>query len=191
MQQRLESFLAEHKLSLVKKISKGYVSEVFLVKNSRGKKFALKIEKEKSPRKNMAEKEAKNLALANLAGIGPRLESFDAKTRTVLMEFVDGPTFAHWLFEKNPSKKALEKFIGALLLQAQKLDEIRLSHGQIAGLGKNILVRKNLPVIIDFEKASIVRRCRNKNQVESLLFRNPHSDIAKKVNGVLKNGYTF
>ncbi|MBI2598481.1 MAG: hypothetical protein HYW50_04765 [Candidatus Diapherotrites archaeon] len=182
----LDEFLKRSGLRVLKQISKGYSSIVFLAKNKEGKMFVLKVEKPKSPRKNMVQKEASNLALANSAKIGPRLFSFDEKARTILMEFVNGVTFAGWLFEKKPSKKQLKKFVKNLLLQAKKLDEIGLDHGQLAGKGANILVRNGLPVIIDFEKASQVRKCHNETQLRSFLFENPNGAVAKKVRKILQ-----
>lgn len=182
----VQDFLAKRKLVLAEKISKGYSSEVFLVKNLRGARFALKVEKENSSRKNLVQKEASNLKSANSVGIGPKLIGFDEHAGVVLMEFVDGTTFSEWLFEKNPSKKELKKFVEKLLQQGKLLDKTGLDHGQLAGSGKNILVRKCLPVIIDFEKASQTRKCHNKNQLQSFLFKNPNSEIAKKVVELLK-----
>ena len=179
----LSDFLKKEKMSLVKKIAKGFSSEVFLVK--KGKNFfALKIEKVKSRREEMAEREVKNLKKANSVNIGPLLYAFDLEKRIILMEFIKGKTFSEWLFglKKNKeNKRKLEKFIKALLVQAEKLDGIGLDHGQLAGRGANILVRKNLPVIIDFEKASDKRKCHNTKVLESFLFKNPHSAITKKV----------
>ncbi|HLD58490.1 MAG TPA: RIO1 family regulatory kinase/ATPase [archaeon] len=182
-----EKFLSGKKLFLVEKISKGWSSEIFLVKNQRGKKFALKIEKKTSPRIRMAEKEAENLRCANAQGIGPKLAGFDFEKRIVLMEFIEGIPFGKWFFQ-NPSKKQLQKCIDSLLEQAKKLDAAGLSHGQLAGKGANILVKKNsLPVIIDFEKASQCRKCNNRNQLEAFLFRNPNSAIAKKISEILNS----
>ncbi len=182
----VKSFLKKNSLKLVEKISRGYSSEVFLVKNLRGKKFALKVEKSDSPRRHLAQKEAANLLLANSKKIGPKLFRFGENAGVVLMEFVDGIPFSKWLFEKNPSKKVLKKFVAALLLQAKVLDKIGLDHGQLAGKGANILVRKNLPVIIDFEKASQVRKCHNETQLKSFLFENPNGAVAKKVAELLQ-----
>ncbi|MEW6295196.1 MAG: RIO1 family regulatory kinase/ATPase [Candidatus Diapherotrites archaeon] len=182
-----EDYLKEKGLHLIKKISKGHSSEVFLVEDSKKKKFALKIEKKTSTRYRMAEREAENLKLANSFSIGPKLIDFDLSKRIILMEFIEGKTFSEWLFKENPSRKTLKKFIGKLLLQARKLDGLGLDHGQLAGKGKNILVRKNLPVIIDFEKASRDRKCHNFNQLHSFLFRNPNSAITKKVKKISGN----
>ena len=182
---RLAAFLQEQKLSLIGKIAKGWSSEIFLVKKA-DKKLVVKIEKEKSPRKNMAEKETKNLCLANTLGIGPKLVASDFEKRIILMAFIQGELFSKWLFS-GPSKKQLQKCIDSLLKQAKKLDAAGLSHGQLAGKGANILVKKNcLPVIIDFEKASQCRRCNNYNQLQAFLFRNPNSAVAKKVKEILE-----
>ncbi len=186
---RIENFISKNSLRLLGKISKGYSSEIFLAENSKGQRLAMKVEKSKSPRRHMVQKEAAHLKIANEAGIGPKLVSFDLENKIILMEFIDGITFGKWLLEKNPSKKILNKFIDALFQQARKLDEIALDHGQLAGKGSNILVRKKgnsfEPVIIDFEKSSIVRKCKNARQLEGMLFYNKHSVIAEKIRGIL------
>ncbi|MDO8626907.1 MAG: hypothetical protein Q7K42_00445 [Candidatus Diapherotrites archaeon] len=191
-EENLQKFLEKNSLELVEKISKGFSSEIFLVIDSKGKNLALKIERDKSRRLNMALKEASNLEFANLHGIGPKLFSFDPKLDAILMEFVPGTTFENWL-NKKPAKEKLRKFLDELFVQAKKMDEIGLSHGQLQGRGKNLLVRfpGDTPVIIDFEKASISRRAKNANQLRAFLFRNKNSDIVKKVNGILGNDVEY
>lgn len=173
-------------LKVVRRIGKGFSSEIFLIEIG-GKNFALKKEKPKSPRIDMVKKEAENLLLANSFGIGPKLFGFDLQNRELLIEYIDGYTFNEWLFKHAPTKKQLEKFFKELFLQAKKLDSIGLDHGQLGGKGKNILVKKNgfSPVIIDFEKASQHRRCHNASQLESLVFKSRYSSITKKVKEIL------
>ncbi len=189
---RLRKFLRRRRLALVGngRIARGWSSEIFPAKNPKGRKFALKIEKEDSPRREMCKKEIANLKLANKYGIGPKLIDYDAKARIILMEFIEGKTFNKWLLDekKAPEKKQLLKVISGLLLQAKILDEIGLDHGQLAGKGANIIVRRNLrPVIIDFEKASQKRKCHNLNQLKSFLFMNPNSGIAKRVKEIIQS----
>jgi len=181
-------FLSRKNLKIAGKISKGYSSEVFLVQDRKGKKFALKVEKGKSPRRDFLRKETENLKAANSINVGPKLIDYDSESKAVLMEFIEGVTFEKYLFETNVSKKQLHKFISELLKQAKKMDEIGLDHGQLAGKGRNILVRKNRPVIIDFEKASQVRKPGNFSQLKSFLFLNPHSSISGKVKEILGEG---
>lgn len=178
---RLYAFLSKERLHAVKKLSKGYSSEVWLCADAGGKEFAVKIEKDKSPRLKMVERESENLKIANSVGVGPRLFSFDLSNRCIKMEFIEGKTLSQWIFECK-SKKKLRDMLDSLFSQAKALDKIGLSHGQLGGKGKNVLVaRSGKPVIIDFEKASCVRKAKNANQLRSMLFLNPNSALAKKV----------
>ena len=176
----LDTFISENNLHLVSKISKGWSSEIFLVKDAKGKKFILKVLREKSNRRHMSQKETEFLRLANSVGIGPRWIKTDFGKNTVMMEFVGGVAFNEWICSKV-SKKAMEKFIDLLFVQARALDKIGLDHGQLAGRGKNILVRKGKPVIIDFEKASRSRKVHNVNVLESFLFRSKNSAVVKVI----------
>lgn len=185
IEENLEKFLKQKKLKFVEKISKGYSSEVYLVENGKGERFALKIEKEKSPRDEMAEKEVSNLRLANSVGVGPKLVGWDFSKRIILMEYIEGKTFWEWLVEGEIGGGELHKFLDKLLEQAKRLDEIGLDHGQLAGRGANILVREGEPVIIDFEKASQKRKVHNVTQLEAMLYKNPHGVIREKVEEVL------
>ncbi len=182
----IQSFLSARNLSLVQKLSKGYSAEIFLVRNARGKKLALKVEKAKSPRIEMARKEAEFLRLANSTGIGPRLADFDLKQHCILMEFVDGTRFCDWV-EAVKSKRALESFLKELFIQLKKLDALGLDHGQLGGSAKNILVRKrnSKPVIVDFEKASVSRKTHNLSQFLGEFFYNKRSRIGKKMKKIL------
>src|SRR3989344_2467839 len=182
--QKVSDLLKKFDLKIIEKISKGYSSEIFLLKNSKGKKFALKLEKSKSTRKNMVFKESTNLGLANSVSIGPKLYAFDEENKFLVMEFIEGKRFSDWIKEKIP-KKILLKFLKNLFFQAKKLDKAGLDHGQLAGKGRNILVRKSLPIIIDFEKASQTRRVHNVSQIKSLVFFNKDGFLAQRINGIV------
>ncbi len=188
LEERIKQFLSKHKLKAVRKIAHGFAAEVHEVKNARGKRFALKIERDKSRRRDFVHKETEYLKKANSVQVGPALISSDYENKAILMEFIDGEPFYRWVLEKNPSKKKLKHCLQSLLMQAFRLDSIGLDHGQLAGKGKNILVTKSgEPVIIDFEKASLVRRVHNQTQLQSFLFQNPNSAIAQKIREILKS----
>ncbi len=186
MDRGLQDFLERRRLSLSQKLGRGHSSQIFLVWDRSGKKFVAKVERPDSTRFKMAEREAENLEKANSVGVGPKLVSFNLRNRIIFMEFIQGKTFAEWLFA-GPSKNQLKSFIRELQRQAKALDKLGLDHGQLAGKGKNILVRKGKPVIIDFEKASSKRKCHNLSTIEAFLFKNPHGVIAKKVREILFN----
>ncbi|MCR4335122.1 MAG: hypothetical protein NUV57_01140 [archaeon] len=184
----IENFLKKNNFKLVEQIAKGWTSFVYLVEDSKGKKLVAKSLREKVHRINMVERESENLKLANSVSVGPKLIEVDFENKVVLMEYVNGVSFNNWLFS-NPKKTELEKFLKELFEQAEKIDKIGLDHGQLAGKGRNIIVKKGLPIIIDFEKASIKRKVGNVNQLKAFLFLNPHSSIAKKVKDILESDY--
>ncbi len=177
---RLEAFSVRRKLKVKRLLAKGHSSRIFLVQGGE-KKFVAKVERSDSTRKHMLEREAFNLKLANSRHIGPRLVTYDFFYRILLMEYIKGETFREWIFSKKRKKKEVSLFVKELLRQGKKLDELGLDHGQLAGRGVNILVRKGKPVIIDFEKASTHRKCHNRAVLEAFLFKNKRSAIAKRV----------
>ena len=182
----LSPFCARNGLVLERPLARGWSATVHLVRHAKsGRLLALKCVREKSPRKDLCAREVTHLSLANTLGIGPLLYAYDPQEQIVLMEYVEGATLPLWL-DTNPSPVRLQNTLSLLMAQARALDGAGLSHGQLAGRGKNILVRKSgEPVIIDFEKASAKRRARNAFQLESLLFRNPRGALAQKVRGTL------
>jgi len=180
----LEEFLSENGLSGAKKISKGWSSDIFLAQDAKGRKCVLKVLHAKSNRRHMSQKETEFLRLANTIGVGPHWLKTDSSRNIVMMEFIDGVPFSEWIFGKI-SKTELKNFIDSLIEQARKLDEIGLDHGQLAGKGKNILVRGGMPVIIDFEKASRSRKVHNVKVLESFLFRSKDSGVVKRISELL------
>jgi putative serine/threonine protein kinase len=184
----------------IEKIAKGWSSYIWKIKNKKGKIFVLKEVREKSNRKNLAEREGKMLTFANSVDVGPKIFEINEKENYVIMEFIKGITFLDFVESKEfdlVSKKDLYEFILKLYSQCIKLDHIGLSHTQLQ-VGKNILVTKIkqngkikfFPTIIDFEKASIRTDGKTKNigQIESFLFYNPNGFVAKKIRKKFKLG---
>ncbi len=177
----------------IKKIAKGWSSYIWKIKcisgKNKGKIFVLKEVREKSNRRNLAEREGVMLAKANSVGVGPKLIETNFKKNFVVMEFVKGEKFLDFVLSKefdSTSKKVFCDFVKELYWQCMLLDKIGLTHSQLQ-VGKNILVKKQgeklLPIIIDFEKSSIRNDGKEKNvgQIESFLFYNPNGFVAKKV----------
>jgi putative serine/threonine protein kinase len=185
------------KIRKISLIGKGWSSYIWLAEAKTGAKkirCVVKEVREKSPRKNLAEREGKFLKLANSASVGPKIILADEKNNFVAMEFIKGKSLLNWILEsgeKNSqkiSKKQLYYFIKELYKQLLALDSVHLSHNQLQ-VGKNILVQKNgrnyFPAIIDFEKATLKEKTKNIGQIESFLFYNPNGAVAKKVREIL------
>jgi len=179
----------------VTQIAKGWSSFIFLAKDTKGNEVILKEVREKSPRKNLSEREGAMLARANELGVGPKLLEVNHKENFVAMEYIHGPKLLDWVmnenFESEVSQEELYFFVKELYRQCLALDLVGLSHNQLQ-VGKNILVTKKLyndgkerlvPVIIDFEKATMKTPSASKNvgQLLSFLFYNPNGAVAKKV----------
>lgn len=149
------------------------------------KDVALKVVHEKNRRPNSIEREAILLERLNVIGVGPILYAFDLENRLLVMEWVNGTSFREWVLDSKPSQKQLLFVINELLLQARVLDTEKIDHSQLAGRGQNILVRKAgksfEPVLIDFEKASTIRRCHNFSQLASFLYYSPTGVVACKL----------
>lgn len=178
-----KKWLASHGYTLNEFIARGMNAGVWLVSKN-GKKFAAKIAHRKSRRVRMSEKETLHLQMANACGVGPRLVESDVNENILIMEYVNGVTLAEWL-NKNNSKKLLKKVLVNVFAQAKKLDEGKLDHGQLGGKLHNILVDgKNRLYIIDFEKASYVRKPRNVNSLVHTLLSG-HTGFSVRVRDML------
>ena len=174
----------------IEKIAKGWSSFIWLIRDNAGKTLVLKGVREKSNRKNLAEREGKMLTLANSIGIGPKVKEVNFEKNFVVMEYVKGPKLLNFVMGEafdHASKKEIYLLLKELVRQCLALDEIGLRHTQLQ-VGKNILVTKTRvgykPTIIDFEKASIdpeKKRLRNFGQITSFLFLNPNGTVAKRV----------
>ncbi len=176
-------------------LSKGWSSYIWLIENTAGERFILKEVREKSPRKDLAEREGRMLSLANSVGVGPKVKEINFEENYVIMEYIQGKKLFDFVtdadFEKV-TKEELYNLIKEIYRQLFLLDKINLSHNQLP-VGKNILIKEVfdpkqrkrifIPVIIDFEKASIKENnnTRNLGQIESFLFFNPNGVVAKKV----------
>ncbi|HNV01136.1 MAG TPA: hypothetical protein PKK60_01770 [archaeon] len=181
------------KFKKIVQLSKGWSSYIWLIENEEEDKLVLKEVREKSPRKDLAEREGKMLQLANSINVGPKLSEINFEKNYVIMEHINGEKLFDFVLDKKfdtITKKELYELIKELYKQLLALDKINLSHNQLQ-VGKNILIqekilngeRKFFPVIIDFEKATLKENNKTKNigQIESFLFFNPHGVVAKKI----------
>ncbi|MGI6589825.1 MAG: hypothetical protein ACOX1V_04160 [Candidatus Iainarchaeum sp.] len=184
------------KYTKIKQIAKGWSSYIWLVKNKKGEEFVLKEVREKSPRKDLANREGKMLLLANSVGVGPKVKEINFEKNFVVMEYIKGEKFFDFIlskrFEGEITQTQIYELIKELFRQLYLLDTINLSHNQLQ-IGKNILVKqifdkekkviKYYPVIIDFEKATIKEKNCTKNlgQLFAMCFYNPNGIIAKRI----------
>jgi len=168
-------FVGKKEVSGLHILGKGWVGLVVLA-DWKHRQVALKIRRVDADRERM-EREAELLEIANSANVGPKL--FGVTGNFLLMEFVDGVLLPEWL-ETKMEKTPLRKVLCDVLEQCWRLDGIGLDHGELSNAPKHIIVnRKNVPVMVDFESASIRRKSSNVTSLFQFLFVG--SAVAKKM----------
>jgi putative serine/threonine protein kinase len=173
-------FEGPHMIETTPVLGKGNTSLVLKVK-TRGGICAAKVRRTDADRAGFDE-EARLLRVANAVGVGPKLISWGRFV--ILMEFIDGPYLSMWIRELTPKDaESLRAVICSLVLQARRLDEAGLDHGELVRLRRHIILRGGEPVIIDFESASIGRRVANVTTVLQSLFLN--SNASKTIGAVI------
>jgi putative serine/threonine protein kinase len=159
-------FVGEKEVSDLHIIGKGWVGLVVLA-NWKHRQVALKIRRVDADRERM-EREAKLLEVANSVNVGPKL--LGVTGNFLLMEFVDGVLLPEWS-EMKRKKAELREVLRDVLEQCWKLDRIGLDHGELSNAPKHIIVnKKNVPVIVDFESASLKRKSSNVTSLFQFLF---------------------
>jgi len=147
-----------------KLLAVGRSSWIFVVEEKHEKqKYTIKLEKEKSTRKSMVEKEAMFLEkLEKYKNLGQTLIDYNIKGRFLVWKYIEALPLNLWL--KTAKKTDIKLCIKKVLKTAQLLDSLNIDHGQLSGTGSNIIITTDkTPIIIDFEKASDKRKPHNYN----------------------------
>ena len=138
-------------------LGKGYVGIVVIAQRY-GQRLALKIRRVDADRSDMLH-EAKMLAVANSAGVGPTF--VDASKNFLLMQLIEGDLLPAWL-KANTDKALVRQALSETLEQCWQLDMISLDHGELSKAPKHVIVDHCLqPWIVDFETSSDKRKPAN------------------------------
>lgn len=161
-------------------LAKGTSFVVLLLTLPDGQKRVVKIEKDDISASGAASKEARFLEIANKYGVGPRLYHYDPDERVLITEYFEGPFIIDFILEERDAEKIRNVVLRALK-KAFVLDEAGISHKELASPKRHIIVTREGPRIIDFEKCSRSRKPRNLSQLVQFFFLNPRSSIRDKV----------
>ena len=161
-------FSGQKRILNLRVMGKGCVG-IVVIALRRKRRVALKIRRIDADRKNMT-REAKLLEKANEVGVAPKL--IDACKNFLVMELVSGDLLPEWV-EKKVSKEESCRVFKDILEQCWRLDMIGLDHGELSHAPKHIIVnKKQKPIIVDFETASVERRPSNVTSACQFLFMN-------------------
>ena len=132
-------------------VGKGTNSVVFRCRPTTGQlELACKLRRGDATKDSLAA-EGQLLHLANATGVGPRIYVYSRDV--VAYRYVDGVHVDKWWKVADVEKK--RAFVEELLDQAFRLDRAGISHNELSRLEKHVLVERDLPVIIDFESATV------------------------------------
>jgi len=163
-------------------LGKGVVGIVVIgVRGNR--RIAVKIRRVDARRPSLIH-EAELLKIANSLGVGP--QCLGGTSDVLAMELVDGLSLPMWLESlKGRGRRArVRSVVKPLLEQCLQMDTYGLDHGELSRAHKNVIVSNNdIPTILDFESASLMRRPSNFTSLTQYLFLG--GSIAKKIARVL------
>ncbi len=166
----------------VLKVGKGYRAIVILVHKDCNR-LAAKVRRTDAGIDSLRH-EAEITQEANRYGIGPTIYGWTKNI--ILMEYIEGESFDKWIGEVK-DVGSLKKVLTECLNQARRLDEVGIDHGELHEAKKHIIVGHEGKVwIIDFGKASILRKPRNVTSLFSYLTHGPHSRKILSMLGVKK-----
>ncbi len=156
-------------------VAKGKRSIVY-VKKIKNKKIAYKVVLDINRTSNVIKNEYKFLKLLNKYNIGPKV--LKKGKDYVSYEFIEGKNFIDVLSENNP--KLIKKLIKDVLSQCYKLDKLKINKEEFHRPKKHILIQKNSPVIIDFERSHFSDNPKNVTQFcQFLILKNTKKILIK------------
>jgi putative serine/threonine protein kinase len=146
-----------------------------------GEEVAVKLRRSDADRVSM-EAEGEYLRVANGVSVGPRL--LGVSREVLVMELVEGDYLVDWVGGLEPGNVGrLRGVLLDLMEQARRLDEAGLDHGELSSARRHIIVSGDVARIVDFESASVSRRCSNVTSMAQYLFFN--RGMAGGVGGVM------
>jgi len=157
---RLLKTLEGNKTSEIKYLAKGHRGFIFTGKY-RNKKVVIKVKNPESMASGRIKIEADWLRRLNRHGIGPKL--IYSNEDYLVCEYIKGDLIADFI--KKSGKSGIKKIIKKILNQAFILDKLRIDKEEMHHPVKHILIRKNKPYMIDFERANHSQRPKNVTQL--------------------------
>lgn len=173
--------MAENK-SLGKIIGKGKRGVVRLGKFN-GKVCAIKVPNAESTAINRLETESFWLEELNKYKIGPKFYGFDKSS--LFMEYLEGVHLKDYL--KTSSEVKTKSIMKKIMKQCRIMDKLRVNKFEMHRITTNVIVVKNNPVLIDFERCKRVLEPKNVTQFSQFLFKKYKYKDQKKLISLLKN----
>ena len=131
----------------------------------KGKKVAIKEKNPKSKAIARIDNEARFMKLLNKHEIGPRFVQFE--NDSLMYVFVDGIKILDYIAENRKMK--IVRVLRKVFRQMYKMDKLGINKEEMHHPVKHILVEKNKPVLIDFERCSYTEKSHNVTQFSQFI----------------------
>ena len=177
--------LEKNNIKNINYFTKGKRGFIF-IGNYKNKKIAIKTKNPESEAILRINNEIKFLKILNKKDIGPKLLFSDKDY--IIYKFVEGNFIIDYL--KNNKKENIKKIIRKILEQMFTMDKLNINKEEMSHPLKHIIINKNNPVLIDFERTHHTIKPGNVTQfcdflisknVSAILERNNISINKKKV----------
>ena len=132
-----------------------------------GRMCILKIKNPVSNALDIIIKEGRWLEILNRYKIGPRL--FFRNDDFIVCEFIEGEYLPDFL--KSSNSACIKRVIRKLLSQLYKMDILGISKEEMHRPIKHIIIRKDMPVMIDFERSRFTKKPKNVTQFCDFLIK--------------------
>lgn len=147
-------------------LGKGHVGIVVAAKRL-GAEVAVKILRTDADRRSL-EREGSMLAYANMAQVGPKIIA--CTDDLLISELIEGLPLMSWAHSGIDLPQP-DRCARALIFQGFRLDLAGIDHGELSRPDKHVILQaEGSPVVIDFESASVNRRCNNLLSLVQFLF---------------------
>ena len=151
--------LENKKIKNVKYLAKGHRGLLFTA-NYKNKKIAIKTKNPQSKAYGRIENEAKWLTKLNKYKIGPKLLfTYD---NYFMYKYVEGDFIIDYI--KKSNKSNIKKMIKKIFNQMLVLDKLKIDKEEMHHPLKHIIISRNKPYLIDFERAHHAQNPKNTTQ---------------------------
>ncbi|MBS3128451.1 methyltransferase [Candidatus Woesearchaeota archaeon] len=156
----IRKILEKKKYTHIQYFTKGKRGFLYTAKKKQ-KKYVVKIKNPQSKAQNSITNEARWLKLLNTKKIGPHYQ--EQGNNHVLYSFVPGTFIGEWINQQN-NKEKIKKVLISCLQQCRTLDLLKIDKEEMHHPFKHIIISKNKPVFLDFERCSKVKKPKNVTQ---------------------------
>lgn len=161
-------------LTNIKFLTKGHRGIIFKARY-RGKEVIIKQKNPKSKALSSLKNEAKWLKILANYNIGPKLIAIT--NNFIVCEYICGEPIVEFL--KKHNKKKIKRILQNILDQLFILDSLCINKEEMHRPIKHIIIRKDTPILIDFERCHKTKKPKNVTQFCQFLMSDNIQQILK------------